>query len=220
MSYMEDEDLYNVWLNKQHLAEINMKKHHHMQGCLIEVAAQHPLVDGIYPGEEFKSRLDLAYDLFMSLATRGSLVMVYVPGSIHRYKGVRDHVSLSSAGCTYLSSRGIPALHLLGDDMNTKYKATDGVYNSSDECYVASRIFEEQEFRDLHCICSPPQLLRKALSYIEFGCIPQFHTVSCDTMYHSYVKEVFQFIPEFLQDGAALQGSSDLADKIRSRRKA
>ena len=28
--------------------------------------------------------------------------------------------------------------------MNKKYKGDEGVYNSSDECFVASKIFEER----------------------------------------------------------------------------
>ena len=56
--------------------------------------------------------------------------------------------------------------------MNRRYKGEQGVYNTADECFVASRIFFDGDYRRLHCVCSPNQIQRKKLFYIAFGVIP------------------------------------------------
>ncbi len=61
--------------------------------------------------------------------------------------------------------------------------------------------------------------MRKALSYIRFGYIPDMHTVSCNTMYHNYIDEIFKSIPQLLKDDNALQGESEAAEIIRKERK-
>lgn len=210
--------LYELWMEKQSKARENMARHKNMGGCLIEVAAQHPLLDGWCPNEEFKKRLDLAAQIYYTQTAIGVETHIYVPGSLHMDDGKVDQVSLSHAGCMYLDAQGLPAEALFGEEMNQKYKGERGVYNSSDECYVASRIFEDMGFGQLHCVCSSAQLMRKALSYIQFGCIPFMHSVSCERMYHNYVDEVFRYIPILLEDGNGLQKDSDEADRLRRMR--
>ena len=206
---------YEIWAEKQDRARQNMERHRKMKGCLIEAAAQHPLVDGRRPNEEFQKRLDLAAWLYRTQTALGIETRIYVPGSLHMENGVADQLSLSRAGCEYLMEQGLPPAALFGEEMNKKYKGEKGVYNSSDECYVASRIFEELGFGQLHCVCSSAQLMRKALSYIQFGCIPFMHAVSCEHMYHNYVDEVFQYIPILLADENGLQKDSKEADRLR-----
>lgn len=207
--------LHKLWAEKLDSARENMSRHKDMRGCLIEVAAQHPLLDGMYPNEEFKKRLDLAIQVYSEQTALGTETCIYVPGSLHMDEGKADKVSLSQAGCMYLVKSGVPEEVLFGEEMNTKYKGERGVYNSSDECYVASRIFEDMSFGQLHCVCSSAQLMRKALSYIQFGCIPFMHSVSCERMYHNYVDEVFRYIPILLEDNNGLQNDSDEADRLR-----
>ena len=210
--------LYDFWSEKMSKARENMERHKSMSGCLIEVAAQHPLLGGLLPNEEFKKRLDLAAQIYYEQTALGTETRIYVPGSLHMDDGKVDQVSLSHAGCMYLDAQGLPAEALFGEEMNQKYKGERGVYNSSDECYVASRIFEDMGFGQLHCVCSSAQLMRKALSYIQFGCIPFMHSVSCERMYHNYVDEVFRYIPILLEDGNGLQKDSDEADRLRRMR--
>lgn len=189
-------------------------------GALIEVAAQHPLRNGLYPNAEFSARLDAAAELYRQLKDAEiGLVKVYVPGSIHMDNGVSDAISLSEAGCRYLVSRGIEANDLFGEDANLKYKGEIGVYNSSDECYVASRLFEDLAFGQIHSFCSPAQLLRKSLSYIRFGYVPSMHSVPVESMFHSYVDEAFLYIPRLLEDEYGLQKDSAEADRLRLLRK-
>jgi hypothetical protein len=61
--------------------------------------------------------------------------------------------------------------------------------------------------------------MRKMLSYIHFGYVPYMHTVSCDSMYHDYIDEIFKYIPILIHDKYALQGKSDEADRLRGLRK-
>lgn len=154
---------------------------------LIEVAAQHPLREGKFPGEEYAKRLDIAYELM------SEEVCIYLPGSLH----IPDEISLSEAGKEYLLKLGIPEDKIITTD--------DEVYNSTDECKVASRILIESEFAELICICSPAQLMRKALSYISFGVYPSFRIASCDELFHSYVEEAMRNIPILLNGGKDLE---------------
>lgn len=215
-----DDELFASWQLKYAIALKATQEASKRPGALIEAAAQHPLREGRYPNTEFAARLDAARALRQELVAEGmDPVKIYVPGSIHMSGGVSDKVSLSEAGCAYLAERGVPAEALLGDDANREYKGSAGVYNSSDECYVASRIFEDEGFGQLHCVCSPAQLLRKALSYIQFGLAPYMHSVPVDDMFHSYVDEAFLYIPRLLADGNGLQGNSSEASRLRALRK-
>lgn len=186
---------------------------------LIEVAAQHPLVCGEYPNEEFEKRLLLAIDLYKEEVAKGKSVHIYVPGSIHMDNNTIDKISLSEAGKNYLIKNGVKPEVIYADEMNMKYKGNMGVYNSTDECYVASKLFDEMKFSELHCVCSSAQMMRKMLSYIRFGCVPYMHTVSCDEMYHNYIDEIFRYIPILIEDQDALQGNSEEAERLRKLRK-
>ena len=163
---------------------------------LIEIAAQHPLIDKRYPNEEFKARLIKGIELYQSFNDSNLETKIYIPGSVHF-----DYlVSLSEAGKQFLIKQGIPEKDIYGDAENIKYTKGRGVFNSTDECFVASEIFKSDAFKKLYCVCSPAQLERKALSYLRFGCLPKFVSVSCDDMYHSFVDEAFIGIPSMLDE--------------------
>lgn len=167
---------------------------------LIEVAAQHPLAEDGTPGKEFTLRLDRAVELYQSLTAEGKKVRIFVPGSRHQYQGVADAVSLSDAGKEYLAKKGIPKKNILGMDQIKKFKGEDGVYNSADECFVASEIFKKGDYHRLYCVCSSAQMLRKKLFYLAFGVIAQFHTVDADRMFHNDLYEIFETIPYVLYE--------------------
>jgi hypothetical protein len=211
--------LFRKWQNKLHAAIDNTNACTSNEGILIEVAAQHPLLDGRYPNEEFSARLDAAIALYRDLTASNEQVKIYVPGSIHEHKGIADDLSLSKAGSNYLVKQGVPIQDIFGDDKNLQYKGDAGVYNSSDECYVAVQIFKDLDYRELHCFCSPAQLHRKALSYIAFGYFAQMHSVPVENLFHSYIDEVFLYIPRLLEDDNALQEDSEEADRLRALRK-
>lgn len=216
---MENNGLYLRWKELYNKAKENMKLKKGNTGVLIEVAAQHPLINGEKPNEEFEKRLILAIQIFKEKQKKGQDTYIYVPGSLHMDNEISDKISLSEAGKRYLVANGIDENKVYADDMNNKYKGEAGVYNSTDECYVASKIFEELNFGELNCVCSSGQMMRKMLSYIRFGYVPYMHTVSCDTMYHDYIDEIFKYIPILLEDEDALQGKSDEAERLRKLRK-
>ena len=108
-------------------------------------------------------------------------------------------ISLSNAGVKYLLDKGIPADCLLGEEENKRYKGAHGVYNSADECFVASEIFKNGAFEKLVCVCSPNQIARKTMLYIEFGCVPLCYGVTTDKMYHqNIVEEIFNSLNRVL----------------------
>lgn len=210
--------LYDAWMEKYQAAGENMRRARDRRGVLIEVAAQHPLVDGLYPNEEFRRRLLAGAELYRTLTAEGEEAYIYVPGSLHMDGGKADRRSLSEAGKQFLLERGVPAERIYGEEANEQYKGEAGVYNSSDECYVASRLFQERSLGQLHCVCSSGQMMRKALSYIQFGCLPSFHTVTTEEMHHNYIDEVFRSIPVLLRDERGLQGDSAEAERLRRTR--
>ncbi len=163
------------------------------QRVLIEVAACHPLNDD-KPNSEFESRLNKAIQIYKKEKAKGNLVTIYIPGSIHSIsingKTFTDSKSLSQAGKEYLISNGIPIKDIRADETNEKYK-TNGVYNSGDECYVATRIAREEKSDRIISIVSPVQIYRKALFYIEFGYLPEIYTVSLEQLAHNYIGEAF-----------------------------
>lgn len=212
---MENERLYKIWKQMYANAKENMMEKKHNEAILIEIAAQHPLINGEEPNEEFRKRLLLGIDIYKEKKQKTEQVHIYVPGSRHMEKGIVDKIPLSEAGKRFLISKGIPADSIFSDDMNIKYKGDIGVYNSTDECFVAGKIFEEINAGELHCVCSSGQMMRKMLSYIHFGYVPYMHTVSCDDMYHDYIDEIFRYIPILLEDKNAFQGESDRLRKLR-----
>lgn len=194
------------WQKKYDAARVTMSTRAELyEDILIEVAAQHPLHKRKVPGEEFRRRLDTAMEIGAKYEEQGYNVIYYVPGSRHRMGSISDLVSLSKAGCDYLRRKGIPGEQILGEDANEKYKGADGVYNSADECYVASRIFLEGEYERLICVCAPNQVFRKTLFYIEFGILPQCYSVPAETMFHSALGEIFDAIPGVLYEDHSWQ---------------
>jgi hypothetical protein len=187
---------------------------------LIEVAAQHPLIDGRLPGEEFAQALLLGKQLFNRLRRMGNTVEIYVPGSLHKDHGVADQVSLSTAGRNFLLARRVPSNSIRGDSLNERYKGAAGVYCSADECFVAASYFRDGGFGRLIMVVSPMQLFRKVLHYIAFGVIPESHATSVVSTFHNPIDEAFSAIPTvLLLDPTQQSPDSELATIYRSERK-
>lgn len=210
----------DYWEKKYTTAKLFMKSRYSNPSLLIEIAAQHPLVDGEKPNEEFLERLHLGKMLYDREKKKGIKVEIYVPGSLHVYKGRADKMSLSEAGVNFLSQLGIPLEVLHGDDLNMKYKGMDGVYNSADECFVAASYFKENNFGRLYSVLSPVQLFRKTLHYMEFGVLPQNYTAPVPETFHNYIGEIFEAIPYVLFVDPSMQGEGSIRSKeIREERK-
>lgn len=170
------EEAKEYWYEKQRLAQQAMEGHRECNGILIECASK-VLEDGLHPDSEFRARLDRTIELYHKLCQENEVVHIYVPGSLHKENGVSDQCTLSTAGRRYLIERSIPDVIILGDRENEQYKGNEGVLNSADECFVASRIFFDGKYRELHCVCSPIQVTRKWFYYLEFGLVPLIHSV-------------------------------------------
>lgn len=183
---------------------------------LIEVAAQHPLIRG-GPAPEFRGRLDFAYELYTKLKSKNPerAVHIYIPGSIHK----PDTCSLSEAGKRYLLGKGVPEEDLFADEKNIAYKGERGVYNSADECYVAAQIFQEGAYRCIHCVCSPNQMMKKQLFYLQFGVIPLFHTVPFESPAHDFIYELFNAVPDIIYNDHTWQAEDSFhANRTRKGR--
>lgn len=170
------EEAKEYWYEKQRLAQQAMEGHRECNGILIECASK-VLEDGLHPDSEFRARLDRTIELYHKLCQENEVVHIYVPGSLHKENGVSDQCTLSTAGRRYLIERSIPDVIILGDRENEQYKGNEGVLNSADECFVASCIFFDGKYRELHCVCSPIQVTRKWFYYLEFGLVPLIHSV-------------------------------------------
>lgn len=187
--------LEEYWKRKKETADRYMKeKQARSSGVLIEVASQHPLFEGDKPNAEFTNRLDFAIRLLSSI--KANKVKIYVPGSRHSFNGKDDKISLSLAGKNYLISKGIDENIILAEEANEKYKGESGVYNSADECYVASEIFKDGDFGTLISVCSPNQVMRKTFNYIEFGVLPLCYGIPSSNMFHDVVSEYFNSLNE------------------------
>ncbi len=212
-------DRRKYWAGKRLKAvEFMQKRREAYSNILIEVAAQHPLYNGKIPNMEFEKRLDYAILLYKELFNKDSKVYIYVPGSRHTYNGIDDDVSLSQAGRDYLVSKGISSNSIYADDMNYAYKGEDGVYNSADECYVSSKIFKENKFGRLICVCSPYQIMRKTFFYIEQGLIPECYGISSDVMFHDAVSEYFDSLRITVYEDSDWQDKTNSKMYINSRR--
>ena len=171
---------------------------------LIEIAANHPLKDGDKPSEEFESRLIKGIELYYKEKENGNIPIIYVPGSTHYItkNGEKkvDLIPLAEAGKRYLIEHGIPESGIRANETNIKYQGNKGVYNSGDECQVASRVFKDENCQRLISVVSPVQAFRKALFYNEFGINPEIVTVPQDKTAHNYIGEAFWslFITTFL----------------------
>ena len=59
------DDDYSRWISLLSIASDNMREASvNGGGVLLEAAAQHPLLDGLYPNEEFSARLNAAFDRY------------------------------------------------------------------------------------------------------------------------------------------------------------
>lgn len=180
---------YEYWTSRYESAVNNVaNRKERFTLTLIEVSSQHPLKNGKYPNKEFAARLDHAIELFKK---NPDDCVIYVPGSRHRFDNVNDDISLSESGVRYLLEHDIPVERIWGDEVNMKYMGEAGVYNSADECFAASRLYADEKCGRLICICSPYQIMRKTLYYLEFGILPECHGVTLDSMYHNPVAELF-----------------------------
>lgn len=111
------------WKEKEMEAKCKSKGRKNLyKKVLIEVAAQHPLKKGKFPGEEYAKRLDIACELI------DEDTYIYLPGSLH----IPDEMPLSEAGKEYLLKKGVPEDRIITTE--------DEAYNSTDECEIASRI--------------------------------------------------------------------------------
>ena len=184
---------------------------------LIEVAAQHPLKDNAYPDDEFKARLDFAIARIKEEKEHGNEVEIYVPGSIHLdFEGIEDDCSLSFAGMEYLKEKGLSADIIHGEDLNSKYdeaRIWKGVYNSADECYIASKYFYEENFDKLICVCSPNQVIRKTFLYINQGILPLVYSVPIDHLFHKPIGEIYDALPYLLGKDHDCQGEDSFEAK-------
>lgn len=214
-------DNREYWEEKWRIAKAS-QRHRSGNRILIEVAAQHPLKDGLYPDIEFSARLDFAFQLYNNLHEKNIEVEIYVPGSLHLdFERIPDDCSLSSAGIDYLKNKGIPENCLHGDDLNNRYdrkRKWSGVFNSGDECYIASQYFNEKhsQFSNLISVCSPNQLMRKTLFYINQGIIPMIYTVPVNKMFHNFIYELYNAVPDVLSNDNSYQ-EADSAQAKRSR---
>lgn len=161
---------------------------------LIEVAAMHPLIEG-KPNKEFLDRLKKAIQIYNTEIDKQNEVIIYIPGSKHSILRdgvlVEDIKSLATAGKEFLLQNGIPKQSIIADEANKKYKREDGVYNSGDECYVATQIAKDMNCGRIISIVSPVQIYRKSLFYHEFGYKPEIYAVPTEKQHHNYVGELF-----------------------------
>lgn len=154
---------------------------------LIVAHAQHPIENGIYPGNDFRARLDMAALTFRQPAEHSSQTLLYVPGSLHR----GDSVSLSEAGVDYLRDQGIPRDVLRGAEWNTLFRNEKGVYCTADEVEVAVRGLTEiakskETGRRVVAVCALGQAARLKLHYDGFGLASNeltFHTAGSDALH-------------------------------------
>jgi hypothetical protein len=214
-----ENELRDLWRTKYSAARSFMAMRAGNPRVLIEVAAQHPLTGGVRPNEEFRTRLERGRELFDRYREGGHACEIYVPGSRHVIGEVTDRVSLSEAGCTYLAERGVPAAAVHGDDLNLKYKGSEGVYGSADECFVAASYYRDGDFGILASVCSPAQMIRKTLHYIEFGVVPLNFTAPVMEGFHDYIDELFIQVPYVLAVDSRVQGDSTEARRLRAERK-
>lgn len=197
--FESSDDPPKYWDERMRCVADNMRFAAENQGTLIEVAAQHPLRANGKPGMEFRDRLDLGIKLYNRLKEEEQDVKIFVPGSIHLdRKGKADPISLSESGRHYLTSKGIPEDDILGEEAMREYMGDAGCYNSGDECKVAARLFLDGEFRELHCVCSPEQMIRKQLMYVVNGVWPQFHTTLPGNLSHDFAEELCSKIPNII----------------------
>lgn len=205
MNMTTDKD-YLKWKGyyKKALAHTNELLHDgNRAGTLIEVSAQHPLVNGQEPNEEYKARLDKAIELYYFLKKDNIDVKIYATGSRHTYNGVVDAVSLSTAGKWYLCEQEINPSDIYAEEVEHTYMQESGIYCSEDECKAAYKLFCDTNYQKLICVCSPIQLMRKHLYYIKLGIAPDMVSVPCENMFHDPIEEIFVNIPKVIYNNVS-----------------
>jgi hypothetical protein len=203
------EQVREIWTAKLTAALDAVRARQSVASDLIEIAAQHPLIDGTGPDPEFTARLERGAELYRQSLAAGRAAEIYVPGSRFMDNGIEDKITLSAAGTRYLVGQGIPAASVHGDDLNDRYKgpgaAQPGVYCSADECFVAARYWTDSGFGRLLSVVSAGQLLRKMLHFVEFGVYPLMYSAPTLEAAHDPVIEALLMIPEVLFEDAGLQ---------------
>jgi len=170
--------------------------HKETKNVLIEIAAIHPLIDG-KPGLEFQEHLVQGIELYNIEKRKGNNPIIYIPGSLHYIINPEtkipqvDEQPLSEAGKQFLIERGIPECAIRANIINLDVKGEDGVYNSGDECYVATQIAKNENCGRILSVVSPVQLYRKALFYQEFGYNPEMYATGSEKTAHNYIGETF-----------------------------
>ncbi len=186
---------------------------------LIEVSSQHPLIGGQTPSEEFCKRMDAGIELYSKLKKDRKSVKFYIPGSLHSENGVSDLISLSEAGKRYLLDKGIAAEDIYAEEINIKYKGKDGVYNSADECYASAMLYKDEGFEELYCFCSPMQVLKKQLFYIENDILAKIYSVPVDGCLGNPFFQAGVIVPEVVFYDHSWQNESYYGIKSRKERK-
>lgn len=170
--------------------------HYETKNVLIEVAAIHPLING-KPGLEFQEHLNQAIELYNIEKNKGNNPIIYIPGSLHYIVSQEtnmpqlDEQPLSESGKEFLIEHGIPEGAIRANIINLDVKGEDGVYNSGDECYVATQIARNENCGRIISVVSPVQLYRKALFYQEFGYNPEMYATGSEKTAHNYIGETF-----------------------------
>ena len=181
------------WLKQKQLAR-SLASERAARGArdsLIAVAAQHPSIEGIYPNEEYRLRLETAIAIDERTRLHGDETAICLLGSrlIDEKSGIADKVSLADMGLAYLTVRGVPQSRLI-IEWNRQYKGKEGVYNGADEAFVAASAFRDNpNFGQLIMVASPGQVARYRLNFLANGVNPHFEIPS-DTcllpdLYHS-----------------------------------
>jgi hypothetical protein len=138
---------------------------------LLIPASQHPLVDGIYPGDEFQERLKAAARRYEEVVSQGGKAEFFLTANRHHdiHSGQTDNVALYDAAERWLVNRGVPANVLHGKDWIDGFKP-QGVYNGAAEIAVATAGFLENErFCDAEYFCSPGQVSRARIYALAYG---------------------------------------------------
>jgi len=182
---------------------------------LVAVASQHPLLKGVYPGDEYRLRLDTTVRLWREAAERGERVQVAVFGSRHkddRPEAMKaeaqgqprpvDKVSLNDVAKAYLLVKGVPAEDIR-DEWNQLYKGDEGIYNGGDEVLVASAGFHDNpNFKNFKFILSPGQWARTRLycyaNRVDPEFVPPDDIETVDSQFHGGLRMLIpKIITEF-----------------------
>ena len=131
---------------------------------LLVPAAQHPLIDGKFPGTEFAKRLEAAKERYDEIVGQGGKVEFFIAGNRHYDKksGQLDKVALYDAGGRWLVDHGISPSLLHGKDWIDEYRPR-GLYSGAAEIGVTAIGFvNNQQFHSAEYFCSPGQESRAA----------------------------------------------------------